>query len=137
MSVPFWIVAGLGVALGANVSSLADEASAAAGRLARRTSWLRADEWDRTPNAIRWYGWATACSGLYVAGVFLGLRGLAAVGLIGAVGCFVASAIPPKRPGRPLKGWADRLRVWQVMGWSAPFVVGLVGVVLATVVGVK
>lgn len=137
LSVPFLIVAGLGIVLGANVRSLAEETSAAAGRVAGRVPWLHADEWDRTPNAIRWYGWGTSCAALYVAGVLLGLRGLAGLGLLGAVGCFVASALPPKRPGRPLRGWSDRLRVWQLAGWLTVFLVGFAGVALATVAGVR
>jgi hypothetical protein len=137
VSLPFWVLAGLGFALAGNVRSLAEESSLVAARTAARSQWLQSDQWDRTPAAIRWYGLGLAWAALYGAAVVLGLRWLAAISLGAGLVTFFVSTLRNGRGPRPLGGWGDRLRFWQLAGWTGSFLVAVGGVVLASWLGVR
>jgi hypothetical protein len=137
VSLPFWFVVGVGLALAANLSSLAQQSSLVAARAAARARWLQSDDWDRTPTAIRWYGLGLAWAGLYAAGVLLGIRWLAGIGLVASLVTFAVSMLERRRTGRPAAGWIERLRLWQLGGWAVPFLVGAVGVLAASWLSVK
>jgi hypothetical protein len=137
VSLPFWVLVGLGFALAGNLRSLAEESSLVAARAAARSQWLQSDQWDRTPVAIRWYGLGLAWAALYGASVVLALRWLAAVALAAGLVTFIVSTLPNGRGPRPLTGLGDRLRFWQLAGWTGSFLVAVGGVVLASLLGVK
>jgi hypothetical protein len=137
VSLPFWVLVWLGIALAVNLKSVAEESSLVAARAAARSPWLQSDQWDRTPTAIRCYGLGLAWAAMYGAAVLLNLRWLAGIALAAGLVTFVVSTLPNGRGRRAPGGWGDRLRFWQLTGWMGSFLVGAGGVVLASWIGVK